>query len=173
MKRKIYIISTIIWMITIFCFSARNGVTSTGDSHYIGMKIGEVFVPGFDQWNSTRQLAFAQKVDFPIRKSAHAMEYALLGFLITGSFITNAKERKKQGNKVQEHKKLYLAAWIGSAFYAMTDEFHQLFVPGRSGRVADVLLDSTGAAVGVCLFLIIQMWIQHKTHSKSTANCIN
>lgn len=106
MKRKIYIILTIIWMITIFCFSARNGVTSTGDSHYIGMKIGEVFVPEFDQWNSTRQLAFAQKVDFPIRKSAHAMEYALLGFLITGSFITNAKERKKQGNKVQEHKKL-------------------------------------------------------------------
>ena len=97
----------------------------------------------------------------------------MLGFLIIGSFITNAKERKKQGNKVQEHKKLYLAAWIGSAFYAMTDEFHQLFVPGRSGRVADVLLDSTGAAVGVCLFLIIQMWIQHKTHSKSTANCIN
>ena len=67
-------------MITIFCFSARNGVTSTGDSHYIGMKIGEVFVPGFDQWNSTRQLAFAQKVDFPIRKSAHAMEYALVRF---------------------------------------------------------------------------------------------
>lgn len=118
-------------------------------------------------------LLLLQKVDFPIRKSAHAMEYALLGFLITGSFITNAKERKKQGNKVQEHKKLYLAAWIGSAFYAMTDEFHQLFVPGRSGRVADVLLDSTGAAVGVCLFLIIQMWIQHKIHSKSTANCIN
>lgn len=38
MKRKIYIILTIIWMITIFCFSARNGVTSTGDSHYIGMR---------------------------------------------------------------------------------------------------------------------------------------
>ena len=173
MKRKIYIALTIIWMITIFCFSARNGVTSTGDSHYIGMKIGEVFVPGFDQWNSTRQLAFAQKADFPIRKSAHAMEYALLGFLIAGSLVANAKERKKQRNKVQENKKLYLAAWMGSAFYAMTDEFHQLFVPGRSGRVADVLLDSTGAAVGVCLFLIIQMWIQHKTHSKSTANCIN
>lgn len=173
MKRKIYIILTIIWMVTIFCFSARNGVTSTGDSHYIGMKIGEVFVPGFDRWNSTRQLTFAQKADFPIRKSAHAMEYALLGFLITGSLVANAKERKKQRNKVQENRKLYLAAWMGSAFYAMTDEFHQLLVPERSGRAADVLLDSTGAAVGVCLFLIIQMWIQHKTHSKSTANCIN
>ena len=155
-------------MITIFCFSARNGVTSTGDSHYIGMKIGEVFVPGFDQWNSTRQLAFAQKVDFPIRKSAHAMEYALLGFLITGSFITNAKERKKQGNKVQEHKKLYLAAWIGSAFYAMTDEFHQLFVPGRSGRVTDVLIDGCGAVIGTLIIMGISRVIARIRHNKKS-----
>lgn len=209
MKRKIYITLTIIWMIIIFCFSARNGVTSTGDSHYIGMKVGEVFVPGFEQWSEQRQLAFAQKADFPIRKSAHAMEYALLGFLFAGAVSAKTKEQGKQDdtrkkiskikqnqsiqkenipnqnieNKGKKDKKvkniisqdknrknvssqketiqnktLYLAAWIGSAMYAMTDELHQLFVPGRSGRIADVLLDSTGAAVGVCFFLIIQRW---------------
>ena len=37
----------------------------------------------------------------------------------------------------------------------MTDEFHQLFVPGRSGQVKDVLLDSCGAAVGVLILMLV------------------
>ena len=32
--------------------------------------------------------------------------------------------------------------------YAVTDEVHQLFVPGRSGRITDVLIDGAGAVVG-------------------------
>ena len=39
--------------------------------------------------------------------------------------------------------------WLIAAGYAATDEFHQLFVPGRSGQISDVLLDSAGALAGV------------------------
>lgn len=35
--------------------------------------------------------------------------------------------------------------------YAISDEFHQLFVPGRGGQIRDVLIDSTGAIVGVAI----------------------
>jgi len=44
--------------------------------------------------------------------------------------------------------------------YAATDEFHQLFVPGRSGQVKDVLLDSCGAAVGVLILMLVAALIR-------------
>ena len=42
-----------------------------------------------------------------------------------------------------------LVAWGAATLYAATDEFHQLFVPGRAGLPTDVLIDATGAALGL------------------------
>ncbi|MGV8147186.1 MAG: VanZ family protein [Alkaliphilus sp.] len=37
--------------------------------------------------------------------------------------------------------------------YAISDETHQIFVPGRSAQVSDILIDSVGAAVGILIYL--------------------
>lgn len=42
-------------------------------------------------------------------------------------------------------------AWGISTAYAATDEFHQIFVPGRAGMVTDVMIDSSGALAGILL----------------------
>ena len=42
-------------------------------------------------------------------------------------------------------------AWVVGTLYAASDEIHQLFVPGRSGQLRDVLLDSDGVAAGILL----------------------
>ena len=39
--------------------------------------------------------------------------------------------------------------------YAISDEIHQLFVPGRSGQVSDVLLDTLGAFTGIMIYKLI------------------
>ena len=49
---------------------------------------------------------------------------------------------------VRRPKLLY---WLIGSFYAASDELHQLFVPGRSGEIKDVLLDSLGVLLGVLL----------------------
>ena len=46
--------------------------------------------------------------------------------------------------------------------YAATDEMHQLFVPGRSGQVSDVLLDSAGAIAGLALLGGIRFLVQRR-----------
>ena len=46
-------------------------------------------------------------------------------------------------------RKAALVAWGCAALYAATDEVHQLFVPGRAGLFTDVLIDATGAAIGL------------------------
>lgn len=149
LRRKLFIVFTLIWMAFIFSFSSRSGDVSSQDSNHVGMIIGEVFVPGFEQWNDTKQDDFADAIDHPIRKTAHAMEYAVLGFLTAGIFA----DQKNLG------KLRIFIPWLIAAGYAATDEFHQLFVPGRSGQVSDVILDSAGAALGVLLMTGIE-WLR-------------
>lgn len=48
-------------------------------------------------------------------------------------------------------RKAALVAWACATLYAATDELHQLFVPGRAGLFTDVLIDATGAAIGLLL----------------------
>lgn len=139
LRSKIFIGFTLIWMAFIFSFSSRSGDVSSQDSNHVGMIIGEVFVPGFEQWNDAEQDEFADAIDHPIRKTAHAMEYAVLGFLTAGIFADQKNLRKLR----------IFIPWLIAAGYAATDEFHQLFVPGRSGQISDVLLDSAGALAGV------------------------
>ena len=47
-------------------------------------------------------------------------------------------------------------AAVSAVLYACSDEFHQLFVAGRAGRINDVLIDSAGAVLGLALFLFIR-----------------
>lgn len=74
--------------------------------------------------------------DLILRKIAHMIEYGILLWLwaraISGGVI----------NK----KSLYVGLAI-AVLYAMTDEYHQLYVPGREGAIRDVLIDSAGAVV--------------------------
>ena len=48
---------------------------------------------------------------------------------------------------------------ITTSFYAATDEFHQLFVAGRSGQIKDVLIDTIGACIGLLvLYFMFKIW---------------
>ncbi len=69
--------------------------------------------------------------DLALRKLAHATEYAVLGALL---FRALGRELP--------------AIAIGIA-YAVTDEVHQAFVPGRLGSPLDVLVDAAGVLAGV------------------------
>ena len=42
-------------------------------------------------------------------------------------------------------------AWVITVAYALTDEFHQSFVPGRGARLIDVGIDALGAAIALSL----------------------
>ena len=48
-----------------------------------------------------------------------------------------------------------------TAVYAATDEFHQLFVAGRSGRISDVCIDSAGALAGVVVFVLLAKFVKY------------
>lgn len=153
-RRKIFLIMTICWLILIFGFSSRDADTSGQDSGRIGRMVGECFVPGFKEWSAAKQEHFVEAVDFPIRKTAHATEYAILGMLMFGTIY----EEKK--SKVHN----YVLPWIFGTCYAASDEFHQLFVPGRSGQIRDVIIDSSGVLAGLLVIYIVMRIRKCKIH---------
>lgn len=78
-----------------------------------------------------------------LRKTAHFSEYALLGAVSFCAFSFSLK------------RKSLFFPWILSAAYAVTDEVHQLFIPGRACRAFDVFIDSMGAAGGIAFVLLV------------------
>lgn len=77
-------------------------------------------------------------VDFIVKKTAHLVEYAILYFLAFRAF---------------SKKNAYQKAFLLGIIYAFSDEIHQLFTPGRTAKVRDILVfDLSGLIIGY-LFL--------------------
>lgn len=156
-RRIIFAILAVTWMVVIFSFSARQGEESENQSIKAGMAVCHVFVPGFDNMSEEQQIHMAQTIDYPVRKTAHAMEYALLAGLVLGAVTA----------VVINIRYVAIAAFI-AILYAATDEFHQLFVPGGSGRVTDVLIDGCGAVIGTLIIMGISRVIARMRHNKKS-----
>ena len=92
MKKIFLIVLTIAWMTVIFFLSNSPGEESKADSYGLGMLFCEIFVPDFRELSSAEQIELALKLDHPIRKVAHFIEYFILGILLVGviqSFTKN------------------------------------------------------------------------------------
>ena len=139
----VFLLLTFGWMIVIYRFSAQQADASPQISRSFGKKIGQLFIAGFEDWEPAAQERFSERIDYPVRKAAHASEFALLAILFFGTLKTGL------GGKRFPY---FLIAFLASSFYAVTDEWHQIFVPGRSGQAGDVLLDAAGALFG-CIFV--------------------
>ena len=64
-----------------------------------------------------------------------------------------------------------IIAFLGTAFYATTDEIHQIFVPGRAFQISDILVDSTGALIGVTAsFVILKIILSIKKRGNKNGN---
>lgn len=74
----------------------------------------------------------------------HFMEYTVLVFLLARALVWRARPAEPA----------LLAAILLGALYALSDEIHQVFVPGRDFQTLDLVLDWTGALFGVWLYLL-------------------
>ena len=140
------------WVALIFSMSAEPAIESTETSGNTLRAILNVIYPGFKNLDETKQQDIIEQNQYFIRKTAHFSSYAFLGILISAAMA-------------QHIAKFSLISYgIGTA-YAISDEIHQLFVPGRSGQVTDVLLDSAGVALGCMLIYVIIKTVKRKCKS--------
>ena len=121
-----------------FYFSNQNGDRSNGISEDIVLHILNLLSISPDSSIKVMDLA-----NFVIRKLAHFSEYTVLGIGLCG--LMRVLVKRYWG----------IAAIVLGAVLASLDEFHQLFIPGRSAMVSDVVIDICGVVVGSIIFTLI------------------
>ncbi|MCI1931471.1 MAG: VanZ family protein [Clostridia bacterium] len=154
-KFSLRLILVLMWVIFIFSMSAFKGDESSEMSQGVGYVICEMTVKNFDTMPKEEQRKIVKSIEHPIRKTAHFTEYAVLGALL---YFT-LKYYKQNNTAV-------ILSWIGCTLYAASDEFHQIFVSGRTPQFTDICIDSAGAFIGI-IFLGCLL----KMFKKIKANC--
>lgn len=128
------------WMLVIFILSAQK----SSDSDSLSSGITRFVLNIINGLLPRIEIEFSAFSHF-VRKSAHFIAYLILGVL-----SLHAIDKEKNPTA-----KWFIKAFLICVLYAMSDEFHQLYVPGRSGELRDVLLDSTGSLVGILGYIFI------------------
>ncbi|MGL4774332.1 MAG: VanZ family protein [Clostridium sp.] len=122
----------IMWMAFIFYMSHQNGETSSSQS---GLILNIIKSFGFEMAEK-----YSEFVTLIIRKGAHFTEYCILYILIYR--VVKMYKAEKAA--------IYISLLLTFG-YACSDEFHQMFVPGRGPAFKDVLIDTSGGVFGIIL----------------------
>ena len=133
-SRKIYV--TISWILVVICMGiifALSAQVATESAELSGSFIRAIF-----------QLIGIEPEQEGIRTGAHCLEFMGLALLMFNAIYAT-----------WEKKITPLIAFAGTVVYAVTDEIHQIFVPGRAFQLSDILVDSTGALIGVIASFVI------------------
>ena len=141
-RTQLHLFVTIMIMIFIFVQSALPADLSQQESNFI-----------------VRYLAQRLHMDeyllsFIVRKCAHFTEYMILG--ISVKVTADDLLRRSRRGDVQTRAAGILCPWCIGALYAVSDEIHQYFVPGRNCKLRDVIIDSCGVLTGVLIVRFIK-----------------
>ena len=136
-KSKVLLIvswtAVLLWMTLIF-YSSSQGGTQSGS---LSLKITEFIVNIIKK--AVPELTISMDIfHLLFRKASHFFVYFVLGMLVLNGLWSSGIKRREA----------FIIACAICVLYAVGDEVHQLYVPGRSGQITDVLIDSAGAFAG-------------------------
>ena len=142
--RMILILLLILTFVIIFDFSNQSSEKSSESSGKIAEIITNNIKPIRERTQIEREKIIL-RVESVIRKIAHFSIYTIVGVLLMSLVSTY---------KIDELSRISISLICG-IIYATSDEIHQVFIPGRSGQISDVILDSMGVALGIFLIMFV------------------
>lgn len=143
-KRIIFLIILVITFYIIFSFSSQDGETSSSISQKVTEFIVEI-ISKFKTIDPELKLQYIEKLHPIIRKLAHFSVYAVVGFSMMGFMCTY---------DIRNIFKVLISFGVG-LIYAVSDEIHQYFIPGRGPSIIDVGIDVLGVVTGIFLLVIL------------------
>lgn len=140
----IKVAAVLIVMACIFYLSSQNATVSRAFSHQVVALLKGYVEEATWLMPSIREAYLSQPTTFT-RKAAHFIIYLVLGF-VTYLAVPKAWPMKKR----------ILFVLLLCCIYAITDEWHQFFVPGRGPQARDVVIDTLGSSVGMGIGCLIR-----------------
>lgn len=128
----------VVWMAFIF-FASTEEFSGENTSRIIGPLLRWLF-PEI----SEEKLALAHLIT---RKVAHFAEYAVLGWLAARAFATSSRQALR--------RQWFLISLLLVVLYSLSDEYHQSFVPSRTGSIYDSFIDMSGGLAALLLHALL------------------
>ena len=148
-KKILLLILVLIGCITIFCFSEFSAMDSSKQSRGVTYNILKVL--NGNKLSEKELIKLTKKINPVMRKIAHFSIYMILA-IFTYMFIENLNIKSK--SEKERLRKNILYTCIFCIIYAIFDEIHQIYVPGRTGKLIDVIIDTLGACMGITIILL-------------------
>ena len=144
MNKKTAWILAMLWMALIFYFSAQVASDSNEMSTGLTVFIRRIILQILPKNNLS-----IETLNHFLRKTAHYSIYLILGILLKNAFNYEDLSQLKSN----------LYPMILGIIYALSDEYHQSFVPNRGPKLSDVFIDSLGVITGI---FILSVFIARK-----------
>jgi VanZ family protein len=137
-NRKWWTLAAILWMALIFCFTQLPYFTGENTSE----AIHKVVITEHNTINTpTADNEQINVLNLIVRKLTHVTVFGILSLLLYRSLAS--------------FRYSFIFSWLITVLYAITDEWHQSFMPGRVATYKDVLFDGFGAFLALVLTFII------------------
>lgn len=136
--KVVWCILSVALMALIFFFSHQTADVSSDTSGPLARLLAKVLSLIFKGRAYETVLWVCQWI---VRKSAHFILFAFLGVCVYNTL--NFGTRKSR----------VVIAVIICILYAISDEIHQICIPGRAGRIGDVLIDGTGSISAIAILM--------------------
>ena len=160
MKKKklielaIYILLTFGCVVTIFLLSAQEAEVSSRNSLGVLTAVTEIISDVFHISVDEDQISNVHNF---FRKMAHFSIYAVLSVFAYNMFR----------QLIEKKKLIFIVTFIFCVTVAISDEIHQIFIPGRSAEIRDVLIDTLGVCVGLVVVWVVSMLVKRRRYIKN------
>lgn len=153
--RLLAFLPSLLLLYMIFGFSSQDAETSGSLSFEISLFLVRLFSP-FLPVTASEDIVLerAEVIHIFVRKAAHMTEYFLLALSLQLPLYCYLKEKLS-------FKKRLIIGFLTTVCIAAIDEFYQTTIPGRSGNMIDVCIDSMGALIAT-FFLLVLFYIKNR-----------
>jgi len=153
MNKKLIIFSwalVVLCMMLIFYLSSQQAKVSNAaskgivkESVEVGIKVTKAKI------TETAKQKLIEKINSAGREYMHAVVFLILGLLVQNAVSQSTGLSRRRSIKT------VLFAFTICVIYGISDEIHQLFVPGRAFQVSDLLMDSLGSIIGIFIVYML------------------
>lgn len=152
----------IIWCLVIYNFSNMDTVESNNKSKETINQVIDTTIETSNKVGIITDIPTPEekeelidKLNKPLRKCMHAFIYFILSLLMLNALrISNISKNK------------YLITIMICFIYALTDEYHQTLILGRTGQFSDVIIDTTGSFIGIIFCKLINQKLIKRNNKK-------
>ena len=156
-KRIAAFAALILWLSVIFSFSGESAEVSSGTSASVIDKVATVTVEEYKNYTPPQKIEFIESWQHVIRKSAHFTEFFILGALSFTALLTLPLTRKSR----------FVIAPVFCLLCAFFDELSQTFSEGRSMQITDMLIDFSGAVLGIIMIWLLTLLVQNVRNKRA------